>query len=73
MKGFNYTTEAAFDLPKAQLSEELQTIVNNGGRRRVEDGETFAHSSDGTIIWEAYGNVSLPSQKGQRSLIEDES
>lgn len=65
MKGFNYTTEAAFDLPVEQLSDELHTIVANGGHRRVEDGETFAHGRDGRIIWEAYGNV--PAQKSGRN------
>ena len=59
MKGFNYTTSAEFDLPVAKLREELQSIVNNGGFRRVENGETFAHGSNGVIIWEAYGNVAL--------------
>jgi hypothetical protein len=68
MKGFNYTTQAEFDLPVATLREELQTIVDGGGFRRVENGETFAHGSDGLIIWEAYGNVTI--KKGQQSLID---
>ncbi len=59
MHGFNYTTDAAFDLPVAKLREELQGIIDNGGFRRVENGETFAHGSDGRIIWEAYGNVTV--------------
>lgn len=68
MKGFNYTTSAEFDLPVSQLREELQGIVDNGGFRRVENGETFAHGRDGLIIWEAYGNVTI--KKGQQSLID---
>lgn len=68
MRGFNYTTQAEFDLPVAQLREELQSIVDNGGFRRVENGETFAHGGDGSIIWEAYGNVTI--KKGQQSLID---
>jgi hypothetical protein len=59
MRGFNYTTAAEFDLPVAQLREDLQTIIDGGGFRRVENGETFAHGSDGRIVWEAYGNVTL--------------
>lgn len=59
MKGFNYTTGAEFDLPVAQLREELQSIVDAGGYRLVENGETFAKGKDGRIIWEAYGNVTL--------------
>ncbi len=68
MNGFNYTTQAEFDLPVAVLREELQGIVDNGRYRRVENGETFAHGSDGLIIWEAYGNVTT--KKGQQSLID---
>lgn len=67
MKGFNYTTQAEFDLSVNVLREELQSICDNGGFRRVENGETFAHGRDGLIIWEAYGNVTL--KKGQESLI----
>lgn len=66
MKGFNYATQAAFDLSVAQLREELQGIVDNGGFRRVENGETFAHGSDGVIIWEAYGNVPAAKSRGRK-------
>lgn len=76
MKGFNYTTQSAFDLPVAVLREDLQTIVNSGGRRRVEadnDGAvTYAHASDGTIAWEAYGNVTI-TRRNQPDLIEEAS
>lgn len=70
MKGFNYTTQADFDLPVAKLREELQEIVDNGGFRRVENGETFAHGKDGRIIWEAYGNVAAksPAQRSTQEL-----
>lgn len=63
MKGFNYTTQADFDLPVGKLREELQHIVDNGGFRRHENAETFAHGKDGVIIWEAYGNVTLKKEK----------
>lgn len=63
MKGFNYTTQAPFDLAVAVLKEELQVVIDGGGFRRVEDGETFAHDSHGRIIWEAYGNVPDPGKK----------
>ncbi len=66
MKGFNYTAQAEFDLPVAELREEIITITKAGGFRRVEDGETFLHGKDGKIIWEAYGNMAA---KGQQSLI----
>lgn len=63
MRGFNYVTQAEFDLPVAQLREEMKAIIKSGGFRRVENGETFVHGSDGAIVWEAYGNVSPEKQK----------
>jgi hypothetical protein len=71
MKGFNYDTAQEFDLPVETLRADLQRIVDNGGRRRVENGETYAHGKDRKIIWEAYGNVTLKKSSGQQSLIED--
>lgn len=67
MRGFNYVTQAEFDLPVVVLREDLKAIKANGGFRRVEDGETFAHAADGSLIWEAYGNVSL--KNDQEKLI----
>lgn len=69
MKGFNYDSAQEFDLPVGVLRADLQRIIAEGGRRRVEDGETYAHGKDGLIIWEAYGNVSL--KNDQASLISD--
>lgn len=62
LNGFDYRsgTECAQDSRewRGQMAEALA----NGGFRRVENGETFVHGSDGTIQFEVYGY--LPAPKG---------
>ena len=62
MKGFDYRTQQEFDRTAAVLKDDLATIIAAGGFRRHEDGETFAHSKKGAIIWEAYGYVGSPAR-----------
>lgn len=76
MKGFNYQTAQEFDLPIAKLREDLKSICDAGGRRRVEADSlgpvTYAHGKDGLMIWEAWGNVQLKKSGDQGSLIDQE-
>lgn len=71
MKGFNYSTQASFDLPVSTLREDARKIITAGGYRRVENGETFIHGADGKLVWEAYGNVTVGKQSEQHSLLND--
>lgn len=60
MKGFDYRSGQSVTRSADEWRADLATIINEGGRRRVENGETFAHDANGIIVWEAYGNVRLP-------------
>ena len=54
INGFDYRTQKPVQLPRAQWKELLKQVVKAGGRRRVEDGETFAHGKDARIQFECY-------------------
>jgi len=60
VKGFDYRTGQGLDLPVRDLASQLQAVVDAGGYRRVEHGETFAHDVRGSLLWEAYGIVPAP-------------
>jgi hypothetical protein len=44
---------------REQWVQLLEQVVATGGRRRVEKGETFAHDSHGTLLFEIYANIPL--------------
>lgn len=58
MKGFDYRTQQALDLPSKQWRLEMEGALAEGGKRRVRDGETFVKDAQGTILFEVYGNLS---------------
>jgi hypothetical protein len=59
LKGFSYVTHQPMSLTLTQWRGMLSELVAAGGRRRVENGETFGHGKDGLIQFEVYGNVAL--------------
>jgi hypothetical protein len=65
IRGFDYRTRQEVARPVAEWQEEIRRAVKDGGRRRVEDGETFIHGPDALIRAEIYANVPAPT--GERS------
>ena len=59
MRGHDYRAHVDFDKPVQVLRNEAQEILAAGGFRRVENGETFIHSSDGIIAFEVYDNLRI--------------
>lgn len=59
LHGFDYRLQKQVERSRNEWREELRREVSAGGRRRVEDGETFGHNSRGLIDFEIYGNVNL--------------
>lgn len=57
MKGHDYRVDKTLEQTPRQWAKEGATLLANGGRRRVEQGETFFHGADGRIAIEVYGNV----------------
>lgn len=55
--GFDYRAGVEVKRTRSEWSGELRQVVAAGGRRRVEDEETFAHGPDGKLVFEVYGNV----------------
>ena len=45
---------------RGEWQEIIADVTKNGGRRRVEHGETFLHDSKGKMIHEIYANVPEP-------------
>lgn len=62
MKGFHYVLQKEMDLPPKEWRTMLQDIVQKGGRRRNEAGETFAHGADSLLVFEVYGTIQLPKE-----------
>lgn len=59
IEGFDYRTDKKRELTRAQWRDELRKIVEDGGRRRVDAGETFATGRDGVLAFEVYENIPL--------------
>lgn len=60
MKGFDYTVPQELDQPPAAWRERINQVIADGGHRRVEHGETFAHDKRGALLFEVYGNIPGP-------------
>jgi hypothetical protein len=64
MKGFCYLTHQSLDMPPAYWRQRLLEVLAAGGRRRVQNGETFIHEPNGPRIQaEVYGNVPAPTDE----------
>lgn len=61
MKGFDYRSDTKPELTINEWREELRRVILNGGWRRHEKGETFAHDNNGRIVFEVYGYLGDPS------------
>lgn len=58
--GFDYLKGEPVSYTKTQWLELVKPIIDNGGRRRVEVGETFIHTKrDGILLWEIYDNLKV--------------
>lgn len=57
MEGFDYRTQKPMSRPVADWCADLSKVITDGGWRRVEHGETFAHEEGGKMLFEVYGNV----------------
>jgi hypothetical protein len=55
MKGFDYRTGLEVELHPSVWRAEMASAAKEGARRRVENGETFVHGSNGVLLFEAYG------------------
>jgi hypothetical protein len=60
VKGFCYITGQELDLAPAYWRVRIEELLERGGRRRIEHGETFGHDRAGRIVFEVYGRVSGP-------------
>lgn len=56
--GFDYTTGKAVQLTRAQWRDKIRAVIETGGRRRVDHGETFLHGKNARITAEIYANLS---------------
>lgn len=45
---------------RAQWDQLLLDVLAEGGRRRVEYGETFMHDAQGHLVHEVYANIAAP-------------
>lgn len=50
---------------RLQWQELIASILAAGGRRRVENGETFVHDAQGLVVHEIYTNIPMPNGKMQ--------
>lgn len=57
IQGFDYVTMTKLAHPRERWRELLDNVISNGGRRRVEKGETFAHDARGQLLFEVYANI----------------
>ena len=67
MKGFDYTTGKELELCIRDWRLKLTNLIEKGGYRRFEKGETFAHSSNGGVVFEVYGNITAFKLKATNS------
>lgn len=57
--GFDYLAGTSVRLTTTQVKQIIRVIVEAGGFRRVENGETFLHDKSGKIVYEFYSNVNV--------------
>jgi hypothetical protein len=57
IKGFDYRVHSERELSAREWRDELEIIMRAGGRRRVENGETFAHAKGGGLVFECYAII----------------
>ena len=62
IEGFDYQAQRPVSLPRKEWVERLAAVIKGGGRRRVENGETFGHSKDGRIAFECYSTLPAVTQ-----------
>lgn len=59
--GFDYRTGQRVEHPRAWWREAVRNMVNIGGWRRVEDGETFVYLrnrwGEPELLFEVYANI----------------
>lgn len=55
--GFDYRLGKPIDRSRAEWLQEFARLLKAGGRRRIENGETFFHGPDGRIAIEVYENL----------------
>lgn len=60
--GFDYRKGKPMARTRPEWRDELLAVIKAGGFRRVENGETFAHDKNGTLLFEAYANIHMKSQ-----------
>lgn len=60
LAGFDYRSDKPAELTIKEWTEEFRRVILHGGRRRHEDGETFAYGQDARIVFEVYGYVPEP-------------
>lgn len=65
LEGYDYTTGQPVSLTRQEWQARIATAIADGGRRRVEDGETFIHGPNARIVAEAYANVPAPAEVSQ--------
>jgi predicted P-loop ATPase/GTPase len=63
VKGFCYVTHTAMEESRAYWQQRMREALKAGGRRRVENGETFIHQRGGRLVAEVYANVPAPTQE----------
>ena len=60
-KGFLYSEPAkAVACTRTEWQALMARYLSAGGRRRVEDGETFIHAKGGALVAEIYANIPAP-------------
>lgn len=58
--GFDYVLGCEVKRTRSDWIGLARPILSKGGRRRVENGETFIHSSvDGALLMEIYENIAV--------------
>lgn len=58
--GFDYLKGQPVSYTKSEWLGLIKPIIDDGGRRRVENGETFIHTKrDGILLWEIYDNIQI--------------
>jgi hypothetical protein len=64
--GFDYRTHQPVSLTREAWQAEITSAIRAGGRRRVENGETFLHGPNARLIAEIYARVPAPTPEVRR-------
>lgn len=66
VNGWNYTgrNPQLCALSRDEWRSLTLQILAAGGKRRVEDGETFLYARDGVMLYEAWANIPAPKING---------